>query len=459
MKNMIFGLLSRECQATDKTYKKLRELTIAWTRYRYQGEIIEGATVDEIMAKASLKDADFCLIQASGHIIDERWYLSNWGKQGFYDSIAALSTEDNFLVAAEPDQTNTNALNTDCLLVNLEKFRALGKPAFTDGNSETSGANWIAQSYKHNLTLPTLGDNINHCRFYLDELEQPTKLLTTLFGQPLDHASFSFEEQSPQQRFIEKINRQINNAKNGVFLFNIENYGEIEARQVAQPLEALFSVAAGFKPYRILLEKGFTQNTQVIFFDYSQSALDIKKHMIEQWDGEDFPGYIAQLFKTFPHPDVFYQLWDGTTPDNIDWSDITWMWQQELEKWGGAENFKAHWQDCRRLPHQFLSCDLLNNRQPLLNKLAEFKRSYLWWSNAFFTIYSHWHFDADARKQQYIDWLKSLQSVAPNCEISGADHNNAAVNGLTVSEYTKQFESNHCDQLHPQQINKISMQF
>ncbi|BDX05402.1 hypothetical protein [Planctobacterium marinum] len=459
MKNIIFGLLSREYAPKDTTYKKLRELTIAWSRYRYQGEIIEGATVDDIMAKACRTDARFCLIQAAGHIIDERWYLSNWDKQGFYDSIDALSQEDNFLVAAESNRPKTEALNTDCLLVNQEKYRELGKPAFTGNDSDISGDNWIAQSHENNLTLPTLGDNINHCRFYLDELEQPTQLLTSLFGQPLNHASFSFDEHSPQQRFIEKINSQINNAKNGVFLFNIENYGEIDPQHLAQPLEALFSVAAGFKPYRILLEKGFTQDTQVLFFDYSQSALDIKKHMIEHWDGEDFPGYIAQLFKTFCHPDVFYQLWDGTTPDNVDWSDITWMWQQELQKWGGAENFKAHWQVCRGLPHQFLCCDLLNNRQPLLNKLAEFKRSYLWWSNAFFTIYSHWHFDADVRKQHYIDWLQSLQSVAPNCEISGADHNNAAVNGLTVSEYVKQFESTSCDQLHPQQINKISMQF
>lgn len=459
MKNMVFGLLSRECDAQDKTYKKLRELTIAWTRYRYQGEIIEAATIDDIMAKASQTNADFCLIQAVGHIIDERWYLAHWDKQGFYDSIEALSKQNNFLVAAEPNQTSTDTLNTDCLLVNLGKYRTLGYPMFSGGDSQSSGGNWIAQSHKNNLNLPTLGDNINHCRFYLDELEQPTQLLTTLFGQPLDHTSLGLDEQSPHQRFIAKIKCQINNAKNGVFLFNIENYGEINAQQIGQPLEALFSVAAGFKPYRILLEKGFTETTKVIFFDYSQSALDIKKHMIEHWDGEDFPGYIAQLFKAFPHPDVFYQLWDGTTPENIDWSDITWMWQQELQKWGGEENFKKHWQVCRRLPHQYLCCDLLNNRQPLLNKLAQFDRSYLWWSNAFFTIYSHWHFETSTRKQQYIDWLKSLQTVAPNCEISGADHNNAAVNGLTVNEYVRQFESKNCDQLNPQQIHKISMQF
>lgn len=459
MKNSVFGLLSREYSADDMAYQKLRELTISWTRYRYQGEIIEGNSVDEIMAKASQTDAGFCLIQSVGHIIDERWYLSHWGKNGFYDSLQQLAQQQPFLVAAEPHSDGVGSLNTDCLLVNLETYNALNQPHFSRPGSPLTGDNWIAQSNYQQLALPVFGNDINHCRFYLNECEQSTQILTTLFGRSLKPEMVEFDAQSPQQRFIDKINRQINNAKSGVFLFNIENYGELNARQAKQPLEALFSVAAGFKPYRILMEKGFTEDTQVIFFDYSQSALDIKKHMIEHWDGDDFPGYVARLFDEFPHPEVFYQLWDSTTPENIDWADIAHMWQQELEKWGGKENFKAHWQVCRRLPHQFLHCDLLNDRQPLLNKLAEFKHSYLWWSNAFFTIYSHWHFDASARKQQYVDWLNALLHAAPHCEISGADHNNAAVNGLKVGEYLARFEAQHCDQLRPQQLNKISMPF
>ncbi len=462
MKNYVFGLLSREYDLKETAYKKLRELTISWTRYRYQGEIIEGTTVDEILSKASLTHADFCLIQSVGHIIDERWYLPNWNKYGFYDSIEMLSKQNDFLVAAERNTSTNQSLDTDCLLVNLKKYRLLGSPHFTRKASkegQLSGDNWIYQSHKNKLPIPELGNDINNCRFYLNEFEQSTTLLTTLFGRSLNKGMVNFDEQSPQQRFIDKINKQINNAQNGVFLFNIENYGELDTQPPAQPLDALFSVAAGFKPYRILMEKGFTQRTNVIFFDYSKSALNIKKHMITHWDGDDFPSYIAQLFNAFPHPEVFYQLWDDTSPDNINWSDITYMWDQELDKWGGKDNFKTHWQACRQLPHQFLHCDLLNDRRPLLNKLSVFKNSYLWWSNAFFTIYSHWHFDANTRKQQYLDWLNALLDAAPHCEISGADHNNAAVNGLTVSEYLAQFEVKKCDQLHPQQINKISMQF
>lgn len=456
MKNCIFGLLRRDYEDSDTAYKKLRELTISWTRYRYQGEIIEATSIDEIMAKASQTVAEFCLIQSVGHIIDERWYLSNWGKSGFYDSLQNLAKQGDFLVAAE--QT-AESLNSDCLLVSLSTYRALGQPPFSEAESCHSGDNWISVSNASDLAIPELGKDINNCRFYLNELEQSTQQFASLFGRALEQDGIKFDERSPQQRFIEKINRQINNAKNGVFLFNIENYGELNVSQESKPLDALFSVAAGFKPYRILAEKGFSWNTHVVFFDYSQSALDIKKHMIEHWDGEDFPAYIARLFKEFPHPEVFYQLWDSATPDNIDWSDISHMWQQELQKWGGQEKFKIHWQMCRRLPHLFLNCDLLQNRQLLLTRLSEYQNSYLWWSNAFFTIYSHWHFDASTRKQQYIDWLNSLLKVAPDCEISGADHNNAAVNGLSVREYVAQFDAQNCDQLRPQQLNKISMPF
>jgi hypothetical protein len=487
MSGLVFAILSTDKSSSTDYQLKLRELTLAWTKYRHQGEVIEGDNVDSIMSQAAEKNASFCLIQKIGHIIDERWYLPHWEQSGFYESIDTQMLNLDFLVSAEWEfkaLENQVDLQSDCMLVNVEKFIEMGRPVFTSAATAPTvidcdfkegvlsnhggqlqsvelghGGNWIKESLEHGLVVNELGPNINHCRFYLAKSSDSEKVLSNAIGKPIKPMAVNLDSNAPHEQFIKKISNQIIKAKNGVFLFNIESYIDLESDKKQEPLDALFSVAAGFKPYRILLEKGFTADTEVIFYDYSQTALDVKKYIIDNWDGVDFPKFIRVLFKEFPHPDAFYQLWDSTTPLNLDWNDMEIMWQNELEKWGGQDSFAEHWAQCKSLTHSYIKCDLLQDRASLLKKMSQFKSSYIWWSNAFFTIFSHWHFNASERKQQYLEWVESISQTAPECEISGADHNNSAVNGLTAKEYSALLDKTVCDQLRPQQFHNKHMQF
>ena len=57
-------------------------------------------------------------------------------------------------------------------------------------------------------------------------------------------------------------------------------------------LSKLYSVAASFKPNMILHHFGFTDETEVVFYDYSKPALAFKKLLFTQWNGEDYPSFI-----------------------------------------------------------------------------------------------------------------------------------------------------------------------
>lgn len=487
MKNVVFAVVNPG--AGQQEQDKLREFTISWSRYGYHGQLIEAATIDQALTRAAQTSARFCLLQAIGHVIDEQWYLSHWQQEGFYRGMQRLMAQADFLVAGEwlSSECACLGLQTDCLLVDLQRYRALDFPSFgyadfqvrqlpaatlveddllptathLRSNKVTDSAGWhfISCSLQHQLPVRRFGRAINDCRFDLAKNAASSGFLQ-LVGQRIDKLQQAPNLTPAQTTFIGRIQKQLAHAKNGVFLFNIESYDDLLiAAKGTPPLDAVFSVAAGFKPYKILQTQGFHAQTKVVLFDYSAKALEVRRYIAENWDGADFPGFIRQIFQQFPQPDAFYQLWYGTTPDNVDWHDVDVLWQQELAKWGGASAFQQHWQACRQLPHQYLHCDLLQARQTLLAELGRYQHAYIWWSNAFFTIFSHWYYSAGERKQQYLAWIEEIAAIAPHCQVNGADHNNVAVNGLTASAYFAQFKRHLDDELSPQCLHAVDIQF
>lgn len=483
MNDMIFALVTPQVSHNKQTVQKLREITIAWSRYGYHGAFIEGNHIDDVLKKAASTNYAYCLIQTAGHVIDEQWYLPHWQKKGFYQSLKDLMNDTEFLVSGQcyhNDNVGTG-LKKDCLLVNLEKYKMLGQPAFgnaDDNNHDDQamikaqqkesfmancdGWNFIQQSLEYNLPIKHFTEDFNRCRFDLSE-QADCNQFVQLIGSIVNDVEIMNQLTNDQRDFFNNIKKQLRHAQNGIFLLNIEPYDDLIKQQEKQPsspnLDALFSVAAGFKPYRILYTQGFKDNTSVVFFDYSQKALDIKKYMIENWDGKNFVGLVKKLFTRYPQGEVFYQLWFETTPDNIDWYDMEQLWQNELSKWGGEEAFSQHWQQCKKLPHQYVHCDLLKDRNALLDLIKAHSHSYIWWSNAFFTIYSHWFYSAAERKKQYLHWIEDLSRAAPECMINGADQNNIAVNGLNASQYYEQFNQKFNDELIPQALHHTDIQF
>jgi hypothetical protein len=497
IEQLVIGVLDISNEMSDPVVAdKYRGFTISWSRYDYRDEIIEASSVDQILEEAAKRDFRWCLILPFGHIIAERWTPEHWQSQDLFSALEDRLDQGDFLVAGKiTGEPNTwFGFKDRCLLVNLEKYRQLSAPLF-DVPCEASvevptakrqmkqdrvaallptekterqhpalaGWNFIATSLRNGIRVVDFDDSL---RGSILDLDATCPARTRAIAQYLDQGIMNYDpsaghpELGPDQvTFLNMVQPQTTSATNGVFLWNIEAYDDVEtpSDDFRPPLSSLYSVAAGFKPNRILQTHGWDASTRVVYFDYSPNALAVKKYMVDHWDGNDFPKFVDRLFDGFPYPETFYQLWDGLTPENVEPRDIQRMWQRELERWGTAQSFREHWQAYRKLPHEFVCCNVLTDPSPLYDQFVRESSAVIWWSNAFFTVYGNWFYTLDERRQMYENWIRQIAERNPDLLLFGSDHNNVNVNSLGALEYWEAYQLSGSSNLIPCRLAKTEI--
>ncbi len=497
IERMVLGVLDISTEMSDPVVaQKYRDFTISWSRYDYRGEIIEAAAVNEILDRASDLGYHWCLILPYGHIIAERWRPEHWQGQDFFSALSDRVDQDDFLVAGEiiVDENSWYGFEHRCLLVNLQMYQRLSTPEFDlacpqptavpklerrmeqqrissllpTGESEQqqpalTGWHFIAASLRSGV--PVLGFE-DALRGGILDLSAKCPARTRALANHLGDGVVSYDPEAAnddlgedQVAFLNMVQAQTTGARNGVFLWNIEAYADIETPRddFEPPVSSLYCVAAGFKPNRILHTHGWDKSTRMVYFDYSPRALEIKKYMVDQWDGEDFPDFVVDLFAAFPHPDTFYQLWDNLTPDEVDSSDIQRMWRRELERWGDAPTFRDHWQAFREIEHEYVICNILTDPSPLLDRVRQESSAIIWWSNAFFTVYGNWYYTLDQRRQMYDNWGQQLANRNPDLYLFGSDYNNVNVNSIRAGEYWDAYRRSGSTSLVPCRLSKTEI--
>jgi hypothetical protein len=482
VEHLVFGLLQNPLPFWSREVaSKLRNLTLSWSRYDYHRRIIEETSIDRILMEALESGYKYCFIQSYGHIISEHWYPEEQKGISLLTALEHWIEETDFFVTGHIlHQNGVYGLDEKCLLVDLEDYREWDCPAFnpqcpepvevirpvdrsrglfpTDQVNMTRpqlpGWNFIRESLERQKPVYRFNEDIRHLTLNLVSRE-PTPGFTHYLTQGLADFSAQGEEHlltEDQTKFLTLVDLQFKNAPHGVFLWNLEPYDDIAspAQGFQPPLTSLYSVAAGFKPNRILFTHGFDEKTRVVFFDYSLKALEVKRVLHEEWDGEDFPRFVKYLFRKFPYPETYYQLWKDVTPENLDWRDIDRMWLQELEKWGGEDVFRQHWKEYKKLKHLYIHCNILTDPGPLIDCIEPEPNAVIWWSNAFFTMYSNWHYPVDERKQYFEDWINKLAQKNPHLLVNGSDYNNTGINHISVQQYLQ-----HCQMLNPDYLNPV----
>ena len=138
------------------TADRFRGLTISWCRYGYQGVVLEGHDVDDVLQQAVDTSARYCFILPSGVILYERWRLEDGQPRDFFAALDAWIESHEFLVAGTLLSSPLSSQNSDsataltgslatsgwyglasnaCLLVNLSAFKRLGHPSFSVGEA------------------------------------------------------------------------------------------------------------------------------------------------------------------------------------------------------------------------------------------------------------------------------------------------------------------------------------
>ncbi len=495
---LVFGLLDTSCEIGDPiaaaTY---RAFTISWSRYGYHDVILEKNTIDDILGAAVQSGYRYCFIQPYGHVIQERWCSAGRSSGDFFSVLEAWIDQNEFLVMGPiaGDDERWFGFAPGCLLVDLEKYRRLGAPSFgdacdvpcetpraapimrdgqiaalrpSDGNDSRrkpriAGWQMIAASLKSGLPVAGLSEDLSK---YILNLEATCPARREALARYLGNGIVAYRREEghddlsrDQVELLNVIDRQTKNARRGVFLWNIESYADIETptRDFKSPISSLYSVAAGFKPNRILQTHGFDEHSRVVFFDYSPNALAVRKCMVDEWTGEDFPDFVEHLFRKFPHPETFYQLWDDLSPNDVKRSDIEKFWQRELNRWGDARTFGEHWRAYRKLGHQYVCCDIMTDPTPVLDKIAEERSAIIWWSNAFFTMYGNWFYALPDRKRMYDRWIDELAARNPNLCLFGSDYSNVNVNSIQAGDYREQYRQSSSNCLIPAKLYVTEM--
>jgi len=490
IEGVVFGLLDISSKVPgDRLAEKLRNFTIAWSRFGYHDVILENRSLDNLLLEALDQGYSYCLVQSYGHVIGETWIPEHWEQVDFQTALARWIDNREFFVTGTilEGRQGGYGLAEDCLLVNLKHYEALGRPGFgvpgesaaeiiqpravkaSDSDSECfqsleptqetaiampqlAGWNFIDASLRGGLAVLNFNRSIDGGRINLfDNSVQKMQA----FARYLDTELPDYDRTAPnsdlspgQRQFLDSVDDQVKDSRKGVFLFNLESYQDVIERpeNFTPPVTSLYSVAAGFKPNMMLHALGFEATTRMVFFDYSTTALEIRKVINSEWDGEDFPRFVRYLMKQFPPGDVFYQLWAGLSPDEISWRDLEQLWHNEIEKWGSEKVIKEHWRAFRTIRHEYVHCNLLTERKDLLAAIDNRPNSAIWWSNAFFTIYSNWLYTADERKEIYDSWLEELAKRNPDIFLYGSDYNNINVNHIRLGEYLDRYlaEGENC---------------
>lgn len=499
---LVFGLVGTPAEAANPGYAlELRDLTLSWSRYGYRGLIVEGATVEHVLDEALERGYRWCLVQAMGHVILESWHedglaarLEEWLSPWVHRDFLALGA-----VIGNPGEGY--GLDDQLLLVDVRRYGAFGRPAFgSAGGGPVEqvepavraadlacsrvrvGTRMLAPSTLRKLRVPTvpgwnlvdaslrfglpvhdLGPILDGRRLCLGRLPlAESRQFARYLREGIRNYHGAEAELAPETRgFVEEVERQVANVTRGVFLWNLEPYDDVQTRpdRFEPPISTLYSVASGFKPNVILDSLGFDERTRVVFFDCSTKALEVKRLLLEEWDGEDFPAFARALFQRLPAPETYYHLWSGATPKTLEPGAMERAWARELELWGGRRTFKEHWRRYRELRHEFVHCDVLTRSSSLLDRLEPEPDAVIWWSNAFFTVAGNWLHTVDERRRLYKRWIEALAERSPGLFLYGSDFSNSSVNNVVAGEYRDLLSGAVDDGLVPLRVRRSEIRF
>ena len=488
--DLVVGLI-RAASPGGLLEQKSRDLSIAWSRYGYRDSIIEHDAIGAILEEASSRGHRYCLILAPGVLIRESWKGEGEAGRDFLSALAHWVENSDFFVAGRIVEKSDAwyGLDDRWLLVDLARYRALGCPEFGDApgppqalpgvepNVEDGkirslaptgtatqarpgleGWGFVAAALRADIPVQSLDPALED---QLLDLRAADAAGSARFAGYLGEGVRRYAEQpetanvsAAQRELLDTAALHSANARRGVFLWNIEPYDDVETPppDFAGPASRIYSVAAGFKPNRILETHGFDSRTAVTFFDYSDRALEVRRFTIDTWDGTDFSRFVHGLFARFPYPETYYHLWGDLRPDQVAPADLESAWSREVVRWGGEEAFAEHWSRYRELQHEFVHCDIVGDPTPLFERVAVDPRAVMWWSNAFFTVHSNWYYTWNERRDRYESWVSGLASRNPELLVYGSDHNNSNVNWIRIGDYWSRYRELPGDELVPRKL-------
>ncbi|HEY1137766.1 MAG TPA: hypothetical protein VGE64_09765 [Xanthomonadaceae bacterium] len=418
--SFVYAVLDTRDRFDDRALaERCRELTFAWSRWSYAGPILEDRDPHRLLARAAERGTRYCLVQACGHLVVERLRPKGAEAPELVDVLIRALGDEAWLVGRRLAE---DTVHESCWLVDLERWQARGRPRLARiGDSQqlmSASSDGIADA----------PDDALRCSRDL-EPHRPSHA-QALRASPGSVDASTLER--PLGEFVASLARTLDQSQRGVFIWNLESYDDIVVAD-PEPLASLACVAAGFKPDAILRRHGFTDTTELTFFDYSADALAFRRMLVEQWDGRDLSGFLWPRLQ----PDAtHYWLSSTARGDAPAREELERLWARELDDWGGGEAFAAHWRATRGLRHRYVEVDLLGAPERAIGSPPPGPAA-VWWSNAFSSVHALWHLRHAEREAAFARWIDAIAQRAPQAWLLGADANNSPVGGIRAIDYAQ----------------------
>jgi hypothetical protein len=270
----------------------------------------------------------------------------------------------------------------------------------------TDGSNWIDIALRNNISIDNLSLEMRECKVFIYPYEDAQLIEQlwnnlqneTIVDQLTNYGAKSWFRKLVYQEFIEK---------NRVYAFNTERLSAEGVRSLG-PVDALFSAAAGFKPLALLRNNQFHSKTVVHYFDWCESSLNFKKHLLETWDGIDLDKWLLEHDLKYN----FSSTYRGNYKE---------FWDLEVNKeFESPEKFKKLWDRYRQLEHHYHVIDITSEPEKLFNLIGQYPGNrVLWTTNIWASMQLHWALEPEELEQR---WLKFESLIQSDLVLYGQDY-------------------------------------
>ncbi len=454
MKTVAVGLYNQLGNYSQKFQERMQEITDyglitesrqywvqSQTRVQYQHKIFS-SSIDDIITQAAAFEVDYVYIVALGHrstVID---HLSA--------AVACLENTNHAALAHilqdDPDQDSQfYSLHHQCVLIDLNKWQQAGRPQWGENTRVVDYSlptiNRSQENFHDKYTPYWIAPSSDSAKQYSGVLREGWQLIKGIiesgqsignfpqevrnlkmhlypeFGGPFERIIVDGIDDIPtnfnQRRYLQATS--FKSAQRTVFVYNTDPmHNKVNMTyDKSTRLDNVYAVAAGFRPLQLLNACQYHSGTRVVYFDYSQSALNFKKWLWKNWDGRDYNAAIG-FYKTQVDPQ-FSPIWFvGKNYDS--------QWKEVLDYFGGEDAWLELWQAYRKLEHEFIHCSLFDDYTSLTNDMKQhLGNNLVWFSNSFHTEAALRHYSGNKLKEMYNQCLANFAKNNTSIQICGTD--------------------------------------
>jgi hypothetical protein len=177
-------------------------------------------------------------------------------------------------------------------------------------------------------------------------------------------------------QIVNRILSERDSLGNTVYILNSEELYSHSPK--FNTLDHYIGVASGFKGILLLNRFGFKDTTQITYVDVSTAGLNFQKFLSETWDGN---------LDSYQH--VVNQYQQKNTAYRYAWRSWN-SWHSEIDLFLSTagltkDEFQTIWQQTVKLTHNYLTVNLLEDTQLLIDQIDKVGGSnvYMWLSNAY----------------------------------------------------------------------------